>query len=133
MKNICTICGKEYEPYYAYGERQKTCSPECRAIRNQQYHEQNKERHRALSKIRYQKKRLEQNGHVLCRICGKPIYRTFTIGEGQPWMHYECVLDDCINTLRSGGKLSHKQLLRLEARGFTKREFIEEFRGVESC
>lgn len=125
--NKCIICGKMYEPYHCYGERQLTCSPECRKEYARQYAKTNPKRYEYLER---QKKRIRErrNGHVLCRICGKPVYRTFEIGEGSPWMHYECVMSDCVKTIKAGGKLSPKQVQRLATRGYSYAEFIEEYK-----
>lgn len=125
--NKCVICGKMYEPYHCYGERQLTCSQECRKEYARQYAKNNPKQYEY--KERYKRmKRIRTNGHVICRICGKPIYRTFELGEGSPWMHYECVINDCIKTLKHGEKLSRKQRLRLDARGYSITEFREEFK-----
>ena len=124
--NKCVICGREYEPYHCYGKRQLTCSPECRREYGRIYANNNPNKQMYMERCK-KRARERKNGHVLCRICGKPIYRTFTAGEGKPRMHEECVFNECINVLRSGGKLSHKQLLRLDSRGYTKTEFCEEF------
>lgn len=116
-----------YEPYHCYGERQLTCSQECRKEYARQYAKNNPKQYEY--KERYKRmKRIRTNGHVICRICGKPIYRTFELGEGSPWMHYECVINDCISTLQKGEKLSRKQLLRLDRRGYSITEFREEFK-----
>ena len=125
--NKCIICGKMYEPYRCYGERQLTCSQECRKIYARQYAKTNPKRYEYMERMK-QNARERRNGHVICRICGKPIYRTFEFGEGSPWMHYECVINDCISTLQKGEKLSRKQLLRLDARGYSITEFREEFK-----
>ena len=125
--NKCVICGKMYEPYHCYGERQLTCSQECRKEYARQYAKNNPKQYEY--KERYKRmKRIRTNGHVICRICGKPIYRTFELGEGSPWMHYECVINDCISTLQKGEKLSRKQLLRLDRRGYSITEVREEFK-----
>lgn len=124
--NTCIICGKEYEPYYCYGKRQKTCSKECRRKYHIQYAKNNPNKYLYMERSNI-RARERKNGHVICRICGKPVYRTFTAGEGTPWMHYQCVIDDCIATVRAGEKLSKKQRSRLEQRGYSKTEFIEEF------
>ena len=125
--NKCIICGKMYEPYHCYGERQLTCSVECRKEYGRRYAKTNPKRYEYMERMK-QNARERRNGHVICRICGKPIYRTFELGEGSPWMHYECVINDCIKTLQKGEKLSRKQLLRLDARGYSITEFREEFR-----
>lgn len=124
--NKCIICGKMYEPYHCYGERQLTCSQECRKEYARQYAKNNPKQYEYKERYK-QAKRIRTNGHVICRICGEPIYRTFELGEGSPWMHYECVINDCISTLQKGEKLSRKQLLRLDRRGYSITEFREEF------
>lgn len=130
--NKCIICGKEYEPYVCYGERQLTCSQECRKEYARIYARTNPKRHIYAEKCKRNAQE-RRNGHVICRICGKPVYRTFTVGEGSPWMHYECVIDDCIKTLKAGEKLSKKQMMRLDTRGYTLTEFKEEFKDeIES-
>ena len=125
--NKCVICGKMYEPYHCYGKRQLTCSPECRKEHARIYAKNNPKRYEYQER-RKQVKRELTNGHVICRICGKPIIRTFTAGEGSPWMHYECVIDDCIKSLQKGEKLTTVQKQRLCARGYSVTEFREEFK-----
>ena len=124
--NKCIICGKEYEPYHCYGKRQMTCSPECRKEYARIYAKNHPKRYEYAERCK-QLARERRNGHVICRICGKPVYRTFAVGEGSPWMHYECVINDCIKTIRQGEKLSKKQVMRLDTRGYTPAEFIEEY------
>ena len=125
--NKCIICGKMYEPYHCYGKRQLTCSPECRKTYNRQYAREHARTYESLEKQK-QRAREKNNGHVICRICGKPVYRTFVAGEGSPWMHFDCVMADCVKTVKAGEKLSWKQMQRLYARGYTIKEFIEEYK-----
>ena len=125
--NKCIICGKMYEPYRCYGERQLTCSQECRKEYARQYAKTNPKRYEYMEKSK-QNARQKRNGHVICRICNKPIYRTFEAGEGSAWMHYECVMNDCVETIRAGEALSKKQVGRLAARGYSYAEFIEEYK-----
>lgn len=124
--NKCIICGKMFEPYRCKGKRQKTCSEECRNVYKRRYYREHgiSDEQKKKNKERQQEAR---NGHVLCRICGKPVFRTFLAGEGQPWMHEECVFNDCIETVVRGEKISKKQQSRLERRGYTIVEFMEEF------
>ena len=125
--NVCVICGREFEPYRGRPS-QKTCCKECRDVYVKRWTKKYLDDHteqRKKQQLNY--RRRTQNGRVICRICGKPIMRRYVFGEGKAWMHEECVFNDCINTLKSGGKLSHKQLLRLDARGYSKAEFCEEF------
>jgi hypothetical protein len=42
-------------------------------------------------------------------------------------MHDECVYSDCMKVLKEGKKLSNTQIQRLYARGYTLKEFIEEY------
>lgn len=124
--NKCIICGKMFEPYRCKGKKQLTCSEECRKAYAKQYYREhgvNKEK----QKEAIQRQREAKNGHVICRICGKPVFRTFAVGEGQPWMHEECVFNDCIETVVCGQTLSGKQRQRLDRRGYSISEFIEEF------
>ena len=125
--NKCIICGKMYEPYRCYGERQLTCSPECRKEYARQYAKTNPKRYEYMEKSK-QNARIKRNGHVICRICHKPIYRTFEMGEGSPWMHFDCVMSDCVKTIKAGEALSKKQVGRLAARGYSYAEFIEEYK-----
>ena len=125
--NTCVICGKQYEPYYCYGDRQKTCSKECRKEYARLYARNNPKKYEYMEKMK-QRKKERINGHVICKLCGKPVYRTFILGEGSPQMHYQCVIDDCIATIRPGEKLNRKQIARLEQRGYSKTEFIEEYK-----
>ena len=131
--NICVICGSEFEPYRGRPS-QKTCGKECRQVYFSRWTKKYVEDHteqRKRQQLNYRRK--HNNGRVICRICGKPIIRQYVFGEGQAQMHEQCVIDDCISTLRSGEKLSHKQLLRLDARGYTLTEFKEEFKdAIES-
>ena len=131
--NTCVICGKEYEPYRCYGKRQLTCSPECRKKYARIYAQNHPKRYEyaASAKARAKKRR---NGHVICRICGQPVFRTFAVGEGTPQMHEECVLEDCRATLMSGGKLNRAQQSRLYSRGWTigdMKRYVEEIKNGE--
>ena len=129
MQNKCVVCGRTFEPYVCYGARQKCCSKECR----KEYISKNRiNQYYALSPEQKRKYRMHVrervNGHVKCKICGKPVYRDMYDGEPLPQMHDECIKSDCINTIGQGKALNKAQQSRLYARGWTITEFREEFK-----
>lgn len=126
MQKICVICGNEYEPYAGQTHRQQTCSKECR----KQYQiKRNNEYKRTHKKQRSAVARKYINGRVICRICGQPIFRDFIDGihASVSTMHDECVFADAAETINSGNHLNNAQIQRLYARGYTLKEFKEEF------
>ena len=116
-KRVCKICGKEFETRYY---RRKCCSPECSKVNA-------REITRIWNSIHHTEWwRNKNNGKVLCKICGKPIFRI----EGRrstAQMHDECVFNQCKDVLKAGKKLNGMQGQRLAARGYTIREFKEDF------
>lgn len=116
MTRECMICGKEFETNHG---TKKFCSKECAAINHRQVA---KDWYRIHGKV-YRK---QSNGIVLCRICGEPIYRNVGI-RSTSIMHDECVFKQCKDVLQAGEKLSTAQIQRLSARGYTQKEFIEEY------
>lgn len=72
--------------------------------------------------------RKQTNGKTICRLCGRPVYRIYSEGSKKPAMHDECVYDDCIDTLKAGKFLDHKQRSRLYSRGYTIEKFEKEFK-----
>ena len=127
MKKICVICGSEFTPYHG-AKNQLTCCRDCRQIYSaerakRKYHE-NREQILAVQK---RQNRIKNNGHVICKICGRPIFRDWSIAANHGHMHDECIFDDVITTLRSGFKVSRVQKSRLYSRGYTLGEFISEY------
>ena len=123
----CVICGKEFEPYYGT-PGQVTCCGECRVIYNKNIGRKYDHDNRAwiLEKSRDEKRR-KNNGKVICKICGRPVYRDWNSVTDHGHMHDECIYDDVIDTLRSGDKITMLQRQRLYSRGYTVEEFIAEF------
>ena len=124
--NKCVICGKEFEPVYNMKSRQKTCSRECRAIMIREnsriYKKQYYVREKHLAYMR------NHNKKAICRLCGKPIFRDYTVGIiARTQMHDECVFEDCAKTLKAGERLTTAQYQRLASRGYGVREFREEW------
>lgn len=115
---ICVVCGREYTPR-RYD--QLTCSAECRTVHNAEV-----KKNREKGYYRYKPT-------AKCKICGKTVDNGFKspFRRGSATMHDECVFEDCINTIVSGGSLTHVQRLRLDARGYTVNEFKEEFLNIK--
>lgn len=128
MMKICAVCGKEYEPYRGTYRKQLTCSEECRQAWRNRYAKKkyvdNRERILAAQREMLRKKK---NGHVICKICGRPIFRDWSVPANHGHMHDECIYDDIITTIRSGFKVSKLQKARLYSRGYTLGEFISEY------
>ena len=126
MKKICVICGKEYEPHFTKEKTQKTCSKECREVLTNKYNLEYRRRDYVRKRhIAYMRK---YNGNPKCVICGKPIERNYSTGHtARTRMHEECVYQDIINTLKSGQKLNTAQYQRISSRGYSVKDFIEEF------
>lgn len=124
----CVICGKSFVPYPAKRDTQKTCSSACRKKYNSKrasakYYanlEANREKNRT-------NRRAQRQGSSICKICGKPIIHSFDLGDIKVRMHRECIIDDCLQTLKAGKTLTHTQWQRLYARGYTVTEFKTEF------
>lgn len=116
MTKICKICGREFETNHG---TKKLCSKNCAVINKRL---QAKEWYRIHGRV-YKK---QKNNIVLCRICGEPIHRTCGI-RSTSIMHDECVFRQCKDVLKAGEKLSTAQIQRLSARGYTQKEFIEEY------
>lgn len=118
----CKICGSEF---LKISSRTLTCSPECsreNRLRYQaRYHEANREyiRH-------YEQTHRKPRPRAYCRICGELITHR-ELGQIRTWMHDECVYADVLETIKSGKPVQKKQYLRLQARGWTMKEFLEEY------
>lgn len=125
----CKICGKDF---LKTSSMKLTCSPECSRLNmklNQQKRQQ--EIYGELKEALRAKDRRYRHMHSTskCRICGEIMQRD-TSGDillSRPQMHEECILHDCAITLSKGEKLSKKQFLRLQSRGWTLTEFREEY------
>lgn len=137
MANKCVICGKEFEPYHTYGERQKCCSQECRKkyikLHQNDYYKNLSAEQRKAYALKQKKK---NNGKVKCRICGLPVYRELYFGAPVPQMHEECVVKDAMKTLIAGEHITRAQYSRLQSRGYTiteLRERIREMRNDAFC
>lgn len=123
---ICVNCGKKFEPHH---HRCKTCSAKC----SEEHLKKRCEEYRKLEhvrKARAMNMRKLIDGHVICRICGQPIFRNFIEGvhASVSVMHDECVFADIAETINSGNHLNNAQIQRLYSRGYTLKEFKEEMK-----
>lgn len=117
MTKNCKICKKEFE---TNNRRKVCCCSKCADINKRIITKQWNE----LRGTDYQRKK--RNGCSLCRICGEPMHRDVH-KRSTATMHDECVYSDCMKVLKEGKKLSNTQIQRLYARGYTLKEFIEEY------
>lgn len=125
MEKICIICKKPFTPAPRHNSVQRTCSPECRRIYNnerslaRQHDPENKAR---------RKKQYYDTHKTYCQLCGKvvehPIYATNNAPTAR--MHDECVYEDCRRSLLCGSRIGHVQQLRLAYRGYRVKDFIAE-------
>lgn len=121
-KKKCKICGKEFETNY---RRKSCCSEKCAEINKREITRQWNKLHAA------DYRRAKRKGiSVVCRICGEPIYRDIN-KRSTAVMHDECVFRQCAEVLTKGERLTTAQIQRLYARGYTKKEFIEEYMNGE--
>jgi hypothetical protein len=117
MTKNCKICKKEFE---TNNRRKVCCCSKCADINKRIITKQWNELHGTD----YQRKK--RNGCSLCRICGEPMHRDVH-KRSTATMHDECVYSDCMKVLKEGKKLSNTQIQRLYTRGYTLKEFIEEY------
>lgn len=122
MTKQCVICGKEFEPRYNLVNRQKCCSRECSKKQHKIYSKNYSRTEKERQRQRDWRKEHTKN-HTLCRICGKPTVAEYT--RNKPHYHEECVVADCVETLRNGNKLSRAQYQRLYVKGYTMQEIYE--------
>lgn len=130
MIKKCVICGKAFTPRYNLEKSQKLCGdPVCikeyRKKYRKEYNKENTQRRKNL----YVKK---HQYTTKCKICGMPTkYNEIT--HGRPQYHEECVVLDCLETLKAGEKLTSAQVNRLYARGFEVKELKMEIEnGTEN-
>lgn len=119
-KTTCPICGKDVaRPSGAV----KYCSDECRKVGNRMLHEMRAKQ----AYDSYTPKR------VLCKICGKPVLpeRGILRRYARKQMHEECVINDVIDTVLKGERISSCQMTRLVTRGLSKDDIIEEIKMRE--
>lgn len=124
----CKICGTEFKPVCAI---QLTCSRVCslenKRILNAQWKLDNPERYQERKDKAKKRHKYIPSGK--CRICGELIKQGYAspVHRSTAHFHDECVFRDCMDTINQGRKLNTVQIQRLAARGFTMREFINEY------
>lgn len=125
MTKKCIICGAEFEPRYNLHKTQKCCSRECgkehRRKNQREFYRNNAEYYRQHQ--REQRRRLTVND-TKCRLCGEPTTPSTTTGY-KPHYHEECIIEDCLDALRQGRRLTGAQYQRANQRGLTLKELHE--------
>lgn len=130
MIKQCMVCGKDFEPRYNLVNRQLCCSKECSKERERLYsaeryadpvrRENYLERQKELRKQKIKPRK--------CIICGEDVIPDgYFHRYNHTKMHDECVFNDCLETLGKGEHLDKTQVQRLAARGYTMKEFIQEY------
>lgn len=115
-QKICVICKKKFVPYA--GDKQKCCSPECSVKNSRKYTKEyssdpyNIERRHLLYRER-------TKNSSICKICGKP---TTMLNQNKAQYHTECIFNEAVEVIKSGGKLTNAQGCRLRLRGFSVKE-----------
>lgn len=128
MQKICIICGKTFIPHKNLKNRQKCCSPEC-SIKNR--YEINKRWNSKPETIerRHRKYRERTKDSVVCKICGEPTEAVYS--SHRQHFHDECIINEAIEIIKSGKKLSASQYNRLFLRGYTLKHIAEIMRESE--
>jgi hypothetical protein len=129
MQKTCIICGASFVPHKNLINRQLCCSPEC-SVKNR--YEINKrwnsnpetvEKRRAKYKERTKDK-------TVCKICGKPTEAVYS--SHRTHYHDECIINEAIEIIKSGNKLTQTQYNRLFLRGYTLKYIAEIMREREN-
>ena len=125
MTKKCIICGAEFEPRYNLHKTQKCCSRECgrelRRKNQREFYRNNTEYYKQKSHA-YRLKNFTDS--TLCRLCGEPTTPSAATGY-KPHYHEECIIEDCLDALRQGRRLTSAQYQRANQRGLTLKELHE--------
>ena len=128
MKQTCKICGKTFETKQ---RNHNICSEDCRKVNRtnawKKWRIENKERRNVLVKnSKSYKARLKPH---FCSICGKPTVWNDRIHQ---FKHDECVIQQIIESINAGNRMTGKQYQQLQARGYDIRSFCDEYADVLS-
>jgi hypothetical protein len=129
MQKTCIICGALFTPHKNLINRQLCCSLEC-SIKNR--YEINKRWNSKPETIerRHRKYRERTKDSVVCKICGKPTEAVYT--SHRTHYHDECIINEAIEIIKLGNKLTPAQYNRLFLRGYTLKYIAEIMREREN-
>lgn len=123
MTKKCIICGAEFEPRYNLHKTQKCCSRECGKEHTRRQNVGYNRRADVIQKNKERRRRLTIND-TKCRLCGEPTTPSAATGY-KPHYHEECIIEDCLDALRQGRRLTSAQYQRAIQRGLTLKELHE--------
>lgn len=111
-QKFCEVCGKPL-----LSGKALTCAGECNRIR--------------ARKKRTEYNRLAKQRKQKCSICGGTVYPE---AEGTEWfrLHYNCIIEDCADTLKGGHPLNTLQYQRMRRRGISIAD-VQEFLRQEAA
>lgn len=106
----CNICGNVFDEHHT---RQIYCCPECA-------------RTAQISQIVAHNREHRQKKLIICKICGLPVQAVHgAVGSQRPRLHYDCIIQDLIDTASSGKEYSKTQKFRKMRLGITNKEIEE--------
>ena len=117
----CVVCGREFEPF---NYNQKCCCMYC-----SRENDLKRRREYNRSPRTHERQRAYRLAHPqgVCLICGKPVMKDGLKRHDSKKMHDECIFMDCLETLKSGNRLTSKQRTRLVLRGYSLKEFKQDY------
>lgn len=119
MIKTCIVCGKEFE---AARHNYVCCSKECTKYNCQYGYRLSSEKYKKVLALR---ERVRNNRQRKCRICGKTIEREKVEDELYKQIHEQCIIDDCVKSMKAGKRMTNTQFSRLYSRGYTVRDLKE--------
>jgi hypothetical protein len=131
MQKKCIICGATFVPHKNLINRQLCCSLEC-SIKNR--YEINKRWNNKPENIERRHRIYQERTKnlVVCKICGKPTEAVYS--SHRTHYHDECIINEAIEIIKSGNKLTRTQYNRLFLRGYTLKyiaEIMEERENID--
>jgi hypothetical protein len=122
MQKKCIICGKTFIPHKNLINRQLCCSPECSAKNRYEINKRWKNKPENIERRHriYQERTKDK---TVCELCGKPTEAVYT--PHRTHYHDECIINEAIEIIKSGNKLTQTQYNRLFLRGYTLKYIAE--------
>lgn len=129
MQKTCIICGKTFIPHKNLKNRQKCCSKECSEKNRYEINKRWNNNPETVEKRRAKYKERTKDKTV-CKICGKPTEAVHS--SYRQHFHDGCIINEAIEIIKSGNKLTPTQYNRLFLRGYTLKYIAEIMREREN-